>query len=148
MMYQNYYPNYYQPMAMPQQQPQPPRDIPFNDVRFATLDEAKAYIVMPNNKVMFMDRDNSVFYIKSADGLGKSTLEAYKYARMDENPTESVPSQIDLSEFVKSGDLVNFVTKQDIDIINDKIDKLSKQVRISEILKGGLGDGKQTDTIS
>ena len=71
----------YQNVQMPQRQMQPMQteEVPFNDIKFVTEDEARAYIVMPNAKVMLMDRDKSVFYIKSADSLGKSTLEGFKY---------------------------------------------------------------------
>ena len=120
------------PMPM---QPQP-QDVPFNDIKFVTADEAKAYIVMPNTKVMLMDRDNSVFYIKSADGLGKSMLEAFKYARLEDNANEPVSSDFDPKESK------NFVTKDDLKGIDEKLDQLQKQIKINEILKGDDKSGK------
>ena len=115
----NPYQNYYQ---QPQQimQPQQNNTMPFNDVRFATIEEAKAYIMLPNTKVMFMDRDNSVFYIKSADSLGKSTIEAFKFARIENNPIESVSHE----NFVKMEDLKDylkdFVTRDEFNDIFKK----------------------------
>lgn len=144
------------PMPM---QPQP-QDVPFNDIKFVTADEAKAYIVMPNTKVMLMDRDNSVFYIKSADGLGKSMLEAFKYTRLEDNASEMVSAEFDPKEFVRSSDLAdilrkddlkgfltaeegkNFVTKDDLKGIDEKLDQLQKQIKINEILKGDDKSGK------
>lgn len=117
----NPYQNYYQQpqMVQPQQ-----TNMPFNDVRFATIEEAKAYIMLPNTKVMFMDRDNSVFYIKSADSLGKSTIEAFKYARTENNPNESVSHEIDTKDFVKIEDLKDylkgFVTRDEFNDIFKK----------------------------
>ena len=71
--YQNYgmYPNYQQQMAQQQvvqnqQYQQTKYDAPIQDIKFVTADEAKAYIVMPNTKVMLMDRDKSIFYPKVA----------------------------------------------------------------------------------
>lgn len=125
------------PMATQQYQ-----DIPFSDVMYGTFDEAKAYIVAPTKSVMFIDRDKSEFYVKSADNMGKSFLEPFKYSKLDENPTEPKQPEIDLSQFVKSSDLIDFVTKQDLATINEKLDTLSKQVRINEILKGGDNNGK------
>lgn len=116
----NPYQNYYQQPQMVQ----PQNNMPFNDVRFATIEEAKAYIMLPNTKVMFMDRDNSVFYIKSADSLGKSTIEAFKYARIENNPNESVSHEIDTKDFVKMEDLKDylkgFVTRDEFNDIFKK----------------------------
>lgn len=115
----NPYQNYYQ---QPQQimQPQQNNTMPFNDVRFATIEEAKAYIMLPNTKVMFMDRDNSVFYIKSADSLGKSTIEAFKFARIENNQIENVSHE----NFVKIEDLKDylkdFVTRDEFNDIFKK----------------------------
>ena len=70
--YQNYgmyqQPTYQQQMTQPQmiqqtqqQYQQTKYDAPIQDIKFVTADEAKAYIVMPNTKVMLMDRDKSIF---------------------------------------------------------------------------------------
>ena len=166
--YQNYgyQPSYQQPQQVVQNQQQyqqqymPTTSVPFNEVRFATLKEAEAYIVVPNTKVMFMDRDNSVFYIKSADSLGKSTLEGYKYTPMDNSPTESVSLDFDPKDFVKTDDLKNYLTKQyldgfvtrndikdfitkdDLKGIDARFDKLQKQI-VGDMLKGDGKNGKQ-----
>ena len=146
-------------MVQNQQQYMPSSSLPFNEVRFATLKEAEAYIVVPNTKVMFMDRDNSVFYIKSADSLGKSTLEGYKYTPMDNSPSESVSLDFDPKDFVKTQDLnnyltkddlagflthndaQNFITRDDLKGIDAKLDKLQKQI-VGDMLKGDGRNGK------
>ena len=166
--YQNYgyQPSYQQPQQVVQSQQQyqqqymPTTSVPFNEVRFATLKEAEAYIVVPNTKVMFMDRDNSVFYIKSADSLGKSTLEGFKYTRLDNSPSESVSLDFDPKDFVKTQDLnkyltkddlagflthndaQNFITRDDLKGIDAKLDKLQKQI-VGDMLKGDGKNGKQ-----
>lgn len=139
--YQNYG-MYQQPNYQAQQQPivqtQQTNNSPFNDLRFATIEEAKAYIMLPNTKVMFMDRDNSIFYIKSADTLGKSTLEGYKYTRIENNPTESVSHEIDTKNFVKMEDLKDFITKEDLKnfITRDELNNLFRR---------DINDGKSTN---
>jgi hypothetical protein len=124
-VYMNYNYNPYQNYGMYQQQPmmQPQQNnngMPFNDVKFATIEEAKAYIMLPNTKVMFMDRDNSVFYIKSADSLGKSMIEAFKYVRIEDNPSASVSHE----NFVKIEDLKDylkdFVTRDELNNVFKK----------------------------
>lgn len=122
-------PNYQQPQQQIMQPQQTSNAMPFNDVRFATLKEAEAYIMFPNTKIMFMDRDNSIFYIKSADTLGKSTLEGYKYTPIENNPNESVSPVLDMKEYVKIDDLKNFITKEDLKnfITRDELNNLFRR---------------------
>lgn len=166
-----FYPNYnqsygnYQTAQMPQRQIQPQQpmgtqDVPFNDIKFVTEAEARAFIVMPNTKVMLMDRDKSVFYIKSADSLGKSTLEGFKYVKMEESLSQEEKAEFDPKEFVRVSDLQdilrkddlkgfltaedtkNFLTKDDLKGIDTKLDYLQKQIKINEILNGDDKVGK------
>lgn len=159
-----YYPNYTQPygsyqntqitqrqMPMQPQQVTGVQDVPFNDIKFVTADEAKAYIVAPNTKVMLMDRDKSIFYIKSADSLGKSTLEGFKYSKLNENPIDTISTEFDPKEFVKTSDLKSFITrdemngfltKEDLNGIATEIDKLKKRIEINEVAKGDIRNGK------
>ena len=139
----NYIPNYnyvsqiQRPVQQPVQpmapQPQTTEDVPFNDIKFVTEDEAKGYILFPNTRVMLLDRDKSVFYIKTADSLGKSTLEGYKYTRIDNKSTESVSHEIDTKDFVKTQDmkdyLSNFITKDDMKnfITKEEFDNVIKE---------------------
>ena len=156
-MYSSYPQNYanYQQQMMQRQMQQPqtymPQDVPFNDIKFVTADEARAYIVMPNTKVMLMDRDKSIFYIKSADAMGKSTLEGFKYSKIDENSTETQTIEFDTKEFVKMDDLKDFITKNDISNfitkdelkeIDTKLENIQKRIKINEILKGDETSGQ------
>ena len=124
-------------------------DAPIQDIKFVTADEAKAYIVMPNTKVMLMDRDKSIFYIKSADSLGKSTLEGFKYSRLDESSNESVSPQFDTKDFVRKEDLQSFlsgfltredvkdfITKDELKGIDNKLENFQKQM-LGSMLKQG-----------
>ena len=119
----NYNYNQQIPMQRPMQmqttpQPQTTEDVPFNDIKFVTEDEAKGYILFPNTRVMLLDRDKSVFYIKTADSLGKSTLEGYKYTKLEDKSSDNVSREIDTKDFVKTQDmkdyLSNFITKDDL----------------------------------
>lgn len=144
-----YYPNYpqgYQGFtqsrpAQPQTQSQPqniiqPEEKPFNDVRFVTKEEAMGFIMFPNTKVMLIDRDNSVFYIKSADSIGKSTIEAYKFVRAEDNPTEVASPQIDTKDFVKMADLKGFITREEMS-------NFITREELGNLLKGGSENGRQ-----
>lgn len=132
-----YIPNYNYNQQRPVQpmtpQPQTTEDVPFNDIKFVTEDEAKGYILFPNTRVMLLDRDKSVFYIKTADSLGKSTLEGYKYTKLEDKSTESVSHEIDTKDFVKTQDmkdyLSNFITKDDMKnfITKEEFDNVIKE---------------------
>lgn len=137
-----YIPNYNYNQQVPMQRPmqmqttpqqQTTEDVPFNDIKFVTEDEAKGYILFPNTRVMLLDRDKSVFYIKTADSLGKSTLEGYKYAKLEDKSTEGVSHEIDTKDFVKTQDmkdyLSNFITKDDMKnfITKEEFDNVIKE---------------------
>ena len=65
-----------QPSQMPQNQQQafapiqtpPPMETPIQDIKFVNRAQAEAYIVFPNTKVMLIDTENGMAYIKTADG--------------------------------------------------------------------------------
>lgn len=152
-----YQPNYFQTQqtqkqSYPQQQVMAVQDVPFNDVKFVTEDEAKAYIVMPNMKVMLMDRDKSVFYIKSADSMGKSTLEGFRYSKLEDNSQETQNAQNDsknwltkddLSNFITIDDIKEFSTKEETKEISTRITSLENEIKklnkLSELLGGNDG---------
>lgn len=122
----------------------PPQDVPFSDVRFGTLDEAKAYIVPPMRSVMFINRNVGEFYIKTANNMGEPMLEVFKYSKVDNNPTPEVKSEFDPKDYVKSSDLADFlrkndikgfVTQEDLRLINAKLEQLQKQIKPTEVVK-------------
>ena len=149
-----------QPIQQPTQQPMQAQDIPFREVRYGTLDEAKAHIVMPASSTMFIDRSKSEFYVKSANSMGEPSLEAFKYSKIDNNSPQPVSSEIDhaksvterdlsnfathdeLKEFLRHEDTKFFVTKDDLKGIETKLDQLQKQINIKNILKGEDQNGK------
>lgn len=149
-----------QPIQQPAQQPMQAQDIPFREVRYGTLDEAKAHIVMPASSTMFIDRSKSEFYVKSANNMGEPSLETFKYSKIDNNSPQPVSPEIDHAKSVTERDLSNFathdelkgflrhedtkffVTKEDLKGIETKLDQLQKQINIKNILKGEDQNGK------
>ena len=154
-----------QSQSQPQQAPSSPQlqtqyDKPIQDVRFVESGkDAEDYMILPNMRVMLIDRKNSIFYIKSADSLGITTNEAYKFSKLTNKSTESVSHEIDTKDFVKTqdlkgyitredlanfitkDDLKDFITKDDLKTIDNKVDKLQKQI-INDMLKGDKENGK------
>lgn len=124
-----------------------PINRPFTDVRIGTLDEAKAHIVGVNNAIMFIDKQNSQFYIKRADSMGNPYLEVYKYSLVNDNAPEQKTSDIDPNLFVKKeeiknfitkDDIKNFITREDLSNIDSKIEEIHKKINLNNIIKEGI----------
>lgn len=142
-----YIPNYNYNQQRPVQpmtpQPQTTEDVPFNDIKFVTEDEAKGYILFPNTRVMLLDRDKSVFYIKTADSLGKSTLEGYKYTKLEDKSSDNVSREIDTKDFVKTQDLKGYITREDLTnfITKDDMKNFITKEEFDNVIKERLSNG-------
>lgn len=84
-------------------------DIPIQGVKFVTEEEAKAYIVFPNQRVMLIDKANGKFAIKTGSSMGESTMEWFQYQPLSNGEIEQEKvSQIDTSDFIKKEDIKDF----------------------------------------
>ena len=117
--------------------------MPFNDIKFVTEDEAKGYILFPNTRVMLLDRDKSVFYIKTADSLGKSALEGYKYTKIEDKSSDNVSREIDTKDFVKTQDLKGYITREDLAnfITKDDMKNFITKEEFDNVIKERLSNG-------
>ena len=83
------------------------------------FEEAKSYPVMFNNSEILMDNNRDVFYVKAVDGMGKYTVSTYEFQKIEnEKPLTAA----------------NFVTREQFDSLNSKLDKLLNEL-------GGTGNG-------
>lgn len=55
---------------------------------------ARAYLVSPNSFVRLWDSSRNVFYEKHADGMGRPTMEAYEYNRIDANTEPTIEDRL------------------------------------------------------
>lgn len=118
-----------QAMRQPQQQPiqqpqmQVPYEIPIQDVRFVTSEEAKAFIVMPNTKALLIDRQNGIALLKSADNLGQSVTNFFKFIPVNADGTPIAPveaqPQFNLDDLTK-----RFATIEQFNDLNTKMERL------------------------
>ena len=153
--YQNYgyQPNYQQPNYMqrgyapqPSQMPQnqqqvftpiqtpPPMETPIQDIKFVNRAQAEAYIVFPNTKVMLIDTENGMAYIKTADGMGQTQTEYFRFDKVNADgspikPQEPTP-QVNFNEFVKVEQLKDFgfVTTEQYKELWQKMEMLQKKL--------------------
>lgn len=127
MNYNGYQPNYQpsipmqtqQQMTMQQSQPpvqqqQSAQGFPIREVRFVTSEEAKAYIVFPNSNALLIDSANGMAYLKTADNLGQSFTESFKFYKSNPDGTPIMSKETDeqskpnMDDFIKKSDLEKF----------------------------------------
>lgn len=110
-MYPNQYPNvtpYVNPYAN-QQQTQA-QNVNNTIVWVNGIEGAKGYQISPNSIVQLMDSENDgIFYIKVSDNIGMSTLRVFQYTEIEQNTTKN-DTNVDLSEFVRKGELKALIT--------------------------------------
>ena len=109
-----------QPMQMPvQSMPQKPT----NDIIWVQGEAgAKGYLVAPNNTVVLWDTENPVIYIKTADMNGIPSMRVLDFTERNSNAQNSSQNGLKKHE-CKCGD--NFVTKEQIKVLEGKIDDLT-----------------------
>ena len=145
-----------QPSQMPQNQQQaftpiqtpPPMETPIQDIKFVNRAQAEAYIVFPNTKVMLIDTENGMAYIKTADGMGQTQTDYFRFDKVNSDGTpikaqEPTP-QINLDDYIRREDVANlgFVT---IDQYNALAEKLSQIQKRLEGAKQNVGTAKQPE---
>lgn len=137
------YPNYgrqsfmqpQQQMAQPQMQQPIQYETPIQDIRFVTSEEAKAFIVMPNSKALLIDKNGGVAHLKTADNMGQSVTQYFKFEQVNADGTPLKPQepapQIDFDKFVAKDELpkYGFVTQDQFNAIIDKLELMQKQIK-------------------
>lgn len=109
----NSYNNYHQQM---QQQQNNTGSAKCDYVNVSNIEEAKAYLVHPNQCVVFNDTNNKLIYIKKSDFQGISKISVYQEINLDQ------PKQNNNVEYVSLNDFNAF--KKEIESkINDCVQK-------------------------
>lgn len=86
-------------------------------ISVGSFEEAKNYPVMFNTSELLMDNNRDVFYVKSVDGMGKYTINTYSFKQIEnEKPLTAE----------------NFVTREQFDSLNGKLDMLIKELGVSK----------------
>lgn len=121
----NQYKGQYQ-QPMPMQQPmmqQPVQQMPIQSngglIWVDNEEQAKNYLVAPNNVVPMFDKNSSQMYIKSADGAGMPTFKKYKLTDFED--ADNAPKTPEKHE-CKCGD--KFVLKKDFQALQSEFDAL------------------------
>ena len=81
-------------------------------------EQAKNYLVAPNNVVPMFDKSSSAMYIKSSDGAGMPTFKKYKLIDVDEEMPKNAPT----THKCTCGD--KFATKEQLNAVEGKINDI------------------------
>jgi hypothetical protein len=134
-----------QQQAQPQMQSQPQQpNLPqIQELRYATEEEAKAFIVFPNASAFFIDLPKNRLYIKSANNSGISNFDYFSLTPINADGTPIKPieekPQIDMGEYIKKSDLANlgYVTMEQLNSILSKL--TSQQTQSVGVKTNGTG---------
>ena len=137
-------PQFQQQMQMQQQMP--PMELPIQDIKYVNRAQAEAYIVFPNTKVMLIDLDNGIAHIKTADGMGQTKTDYFRFEAVNADgspikPQEPTP-QVNFDEFVKKDQIkdMGFVTVAQYNELAKKLEYVQKQM---EGVRQNVGKPKQ-----
>jgi hypothetical protein len=101
-------------------------------IQYATEEEMKALILPPNTQVMAMGKEGDVFYVKTADELGRSTMSVFDYKKHEENVSRET------IQYITKDDLKDFATKEELNNV------LSQCKDIEKLLKVGKKNGEES----
>lgn len=117
------------PMTIPQ-----PVEMPIQDIKFVNRAQAEAYIVFPNTKVMLIDTESSIVHIKTADNMGQTKTDYFRFEQVNPDgspikPQEPTP-QVNLDDFVRVDQIgkLGFVTIDQYNSLVQKFDTLQKKL--------------------
>ena len=144
-----------QPSQMPQNQQQvfapiqtpPPTETPIQDIKFVNRAQAEAYIVFPNTKVMLIDKESGIVYMKTADGLGQTHTDYFRFEAVnaDGSPikAQEPTPQVNFDEFIKKKDLekLGFVNIEQFNTLAQQMEQIQKRL---EGAKQNVGQPKQS----
>lgn len=80
------------------------------------IEGAKAFPMVPDSKMLLMDQNEPVFYMKVSNMLGQSSITAYSFHEITEQT----------AQVQASGAVPDYLVKDDLKPILDRIAKLEK----------------------
>jgi hypothetical protein len=127
-------PQVQQQMQM-QPQPQAQPNLPqIQEIRYATEEEAKAFIVFPNLSAYFIDLPKNRLYVKSANASGISNIDYFSLTAINPDgspikPHEPIP-QVNYDDFVTKDQIssMGFVTNAQFETLLQKLETMQKQI--------------------
>lgn len=114
-----------------------------NWVRVSGIDEVKGHIVMPNQTVWFLDNNENIFYVKSADNLGTTTLKTYSFTEISDkinSKTLSPQTDINPSEYVRKDDIDDLIANKFLQLMDEYTNNKKSIEKENKQPKGGKNE--------
>lgn len=100
-----------------QQQIQSLVEIPIVDIKFVlSKKEVEEFILFPNTSVLFIDKTNSLSYLKISNANGQSTIRQFSFVELSQEGkplnAPTTPETINNEEFIKKSEIsdLGFIT--------------------------------------
>lgn len=114
-------------------QPQQPQQVYLPLTFVNGINEAKMFIVQPNQTVYLRDNTaKDILYIKSVDSQGTPNIQIKRLVDIQEQASQPQASQIDLSDFVKKEDLKGFASYSDFQRLEQRLDEIASASKQSQ----------------
>ena len=149
MYYNNYNGNryngygYQQPVHQPiYRQEISIQEMPIQATRFMNEAEARAYIVMPNQKEMLIDREKGVAYLKFADSMGQSSCRRFKFEEIFEDKAQPINTD-NKNLYLTKEESKEFVSRKDFDRLVAKVNA----IRLAPKSDADVGEKVEADEV-
>ena len=142
---------YQQPII--QQQVQTPIEIPIVDLKFvSSKKEVEDFIVFPNTSVLFIDKTNSLSYLKIANGNAQCTIRQFSFNELSQdgkplNGSTTTETASD-EEFIKKSEIdsLGFITMaQYKEEYNKLVSGFNSKIKELQNAIGGIDNGKSSN---
>lgn len=101
-------------------------------LQYASKAEMEALYIAPNTQVMAFSKDGDMFFIKTCDELGRSTMSVFDYKRHEE-----VKENIVKEEYLTKKDAEDFVKIQDLNILEEKLKEIENKITMKGVVENG-----------
>lgn len=99
-----------QAQSVPQNAPQTNMDW----IRVNTMEDVERVTVQPNSKAWIMLANEPVFVLKTADGMGLTTTDAYRFEKVSDGKKPEYVTREEFDNFVNSLKKETIVGKEDV----------------------------------
>ena len=141
-----YIPTQAQPVNVAPTQTQPQTQVSSDfPLKFANAEEAKAFMVFPNQRQFFINNEKNELYVKSADAMGQSFFDEYIITPKNKAQQTTTIEPTKVEDIVTKEDLNNYVSKDYVSALEKQINtlntKVEKALRLGELITP-KGEGK------
>jgi len=92
--------------------------MPYNNIIYATEQEARSYLIPYGTQMLFMDPNTSRFYVKTTDAFGSPSFDVYEFAPAHSSPQSETPlTRADLESL--RAEILSLISPQEVPHSNE-----------------------------